>query len=166
MNLRGTLLAIAAAALFAPSALQASPPVVIGDGSVCLAAGSPFPDKGNTHSTRLAIAKIVVDSAPQSAGCAPRPSCKGAGSCTEFSASDPVVVFYSQAGTESDATITANAAGGNLNFALGGGDWSQFADEGASGRQKVSDKDATLTKVVVGGKEVSCTHCRVTFVAK
>ena len=171
MNPRGTLLAIAAAVLFVPTAVQAAPPVVIGDGSVCLdigKGGPAFPEKGNTHSYKVSIVRIVVDSAAAGSACAPRISCKGAQGCSEHEPDQSVVVFFTESETPPAATITvtSNPSASSLSFALDGADWSQFGDDGGSGRQKVIDKAAKIDKVTVGGQTVSCRPCRVTFVAK
>lgn len=176
MNIRGRLLLTAAAALALPIAVQAAPPVVIGDGSVCMDSGDrtkPFPDKGNTHAQRITIVRVIVDTPPaQGSACAPRPNCKGATGCSEYPANAVVTVFYNDRaadGTTSGTPLisaTYDAKSLQLNFALGGADWSEFDDLDNSGRQRIIRKTASIDRVLVNGKPASCHPCRVTFFAR
>lgn len=175
MNICGRLLLTAAAALALSIPAHAGPPVVIGDGSVCLdvgAGGPAFPGKGNTHAHKVTILRIIVDTPKEGSLCTPQPSCKGATNCTQHAATEPVVVFYrdQQTGGESAGTpmisVTFDPKGVQLNFALGGADWSDFEDLAASGRRRIIRKTASIDRVLVNGKPSNCHPCRVTFVAR
>ncbi|HWR49462.1 MAG TPA: hypothetical protein VN428_00035 [Bryobacteraceae bacterium] len=176
MNIYGRLLLTAAAVLALPRAIQAKPPIVIGDGSVCMDIGKgepPFPAVGNTHAHKVTILRIIVDTIPgQAPVCAPRTTCKGATDCSEHAATAPVTVFYAEQSTSGTTagtpmiSVTYDPKEFQLNFALGGADWADFGDLETSGRQRIVRKTASIDRVLVSGKPVKCHPCRVTFVAK
>lgn len=171
MNIRGRLLLTAAAALALPIVVQAAPPVVIGDGSVCMDSGDrskPFPDKGNTHAQNVTIVQIIIDTPGPKSACAPQVTCKGAKDCSQHTSTSPVVVFYSDQSTAGKTPMISVTYDSKmvLNFALGGADWSDFADFGGTSRQRIIRKTASISRVLVNGKAVNCHPCRVTFVAK
>ena len=174
MNIRGRLLLTAAAALALPIAVQAAPPVVIGDGSVCMAADPAFPASGSSQKRAFVIARMIIDTPGKLDRCRPKLRCQsGEQGCHDLPKPAKSIEIEYQAPAPDDVTVnrqkvTMTQQQANLILDLGGADFSNFTPHPQFGRKRIFLLGGAVASITVDGEKFDCSTnpCRITLLDK